>query len=187
MGPAFLSPHLQNGEIKLPLWGCIAAGKGLLWRLCTRLRGLQPHRDGGRGPAAASSPGRSSGGGALAPAAVPPESDLTEQKSQARRGGEWLRWTAEPVGGKERQRSSWAWPACPSVPGQGRWPQTCPLAAGSAGHSQAHSAPVGSAVPPSEPEQGAGTRRGALALLSPRGPVRGCASWLHLTQRRARY
>ena len=41
--------------------------------------------------------------------------------------------------------------------------------------------------PGAEPEQGAGTRRGALALLSPRGPVRGRASWLHLTQRRARY
>lgn len=37
--------------------------------------------------------------------------------------------------GEARWPPSPARPACPSVPGQGRWPQTCLRAVGKAGHS----------------------------------------------------
>lgn len=76
-------------------------------------------------------------------------------------------------GGEERQQPSWAWPACPSVPGQGRWPWTCLLAVGAAGHSWAHSASLGSAVPTHRAKGEWQGHCGALVLLSPGGPVRG--------------
>lgn len=81
------------------------------------------------------------------------------------RGGEGRWW---PVGLGQHV------PACP---GQGRWPQTCPLAAGMAGHSWAHSAPVGLAAPRLAPcraqAEWQGTLYGPLVLLSPGGPARG--------------
>lgn len=53
----------------------------------------------------------------------------------------------ESCGSEGRQSCIRAQPACPSLPGQGGWLWTCPLAAGVARHSWAQSASVGSAVP----------------------------------------
>lgn len=57
----------------------------------------------------------------------------------------------EPRRGEGRRRPVGLGQRVPACPGQGRWPRTCPLAAGTAGHSWAHSAPVGLAAPPPTP------------------------------------
>lgn len=145
----------------------------------TPLRGAQAHQAGGGGRGLALAPGFGQGRqtDSRSPASIPPGSDLGVQSSQAcweTRSHAGPTWIPGPHGGEGRRGPAGLGQHVPACPAQGRWPWTCLLAAGTAGHSWAHSASVGPAAPSRRAQaEWQGRCVGPWCSRAPGGPARG--------------